>query len=220
TFIDMNVGEKCMAGARGLYPLIALATGRRNLYLLEGNVLTSGSVLDWLIEVGLMRDYSEIREAFEKAEEGRIVFIPALSGLGTPYAKPDARGVILGITRGTRREDLIRGAVEGVAMRCAEIIQYLEETTGIGIREIVADGGLSRSDDFLQSVANYSSKRVLRPVHLNGSAYGAYMLSKNVYLGRDPVESWEAPVVEKSFTPGETKEGFKATWSRTLRKLV
>ncbi|MEM3957757.1 MAG: hypothetical protein QXO47_06080 [Thermoproteota archaeon] len=83
-----------------------------------------------------------------------------------------------------------------------------------------ADGGLSRSDDFLQSVANYSSKRVLRPVHLNGSAYGAYMLSKNVYLGRDPVESWEAPVVEKTFTPGETKKGFKAIWSRSLGKLV
>jgi len=220
TFIDMNVGEKCMAGARGLYPLIALATKRRNLYLLEGNVLTSGSTLDWLIEVGLMKDYSEIREAFEKTGEGGIVFIPALSGLGTPYVKPDATGMILGITRGTRREDLIRGAVEGVAMRCVEILEYLEKTTGIRVQRVVADGGLSKSDDFLRTVANYSSKPVLRPVHLNGSAYGTYMLCKNILLGKDPVEAWEEPAVEKAFTPVEPRGELMARWTRALRRLL
>jgi len=220
TFIDMNVGEKPRPGARGLYPLIALATRRRTLYLLEGNVITSGSTIDWLIEVGLMKDYSEIRGAFEKAGEGRIVFIPALSGLGTPYVKPEAKGAILGITRATRREDLIRGALEGVAMRCAEIIQYLEENTGIRIMRIVADGGLSRSDEFLQAVANYSSKCVLRPAHLNSSAYGAYMLSKHIRRGEDPVEAWKETVFEKAYTPGGPRGGLGESWSKTLRKIL
>lgn len=219
SFVDMNVGERPCPGHTGLYPMVALATRKRFLYLLEGSVITSGSAVDWLIEVGLMRDYSEISNAFKSSKESTLV-IPAFSGLGTPYVRPDVRGAIIGITRGTRRENIIRGLIEGVAMRCSEVIGHVEKVSGVGFDTVLADGGLSKSDEFLQALADLSRKKIVRPRYLNGSAYGAYMISKLVNNGKDIIDSWAPPEIEKEFIPGKEPVEFKKLWDRGLNSLI
>ncbi len=220
SFIDVNVGEKPFPGNIGLYPMIALATTKKTLYMLEGSVITSGSAIDWLIDVGLMKDYSEIEEAFKSTEECNVVAIPALSGIGTPYVRPEIKGAMFGITRGTKRTDIIRGFVEGIAMRCAEVIEHIERVSKISLKEIFVDGGLSRSDAFLQVLADLSGKIIVRPEYLNGSAYGTYMLSKLVQEREDVIDNWRPQKIEKKFTPKETKKNFKRRWRDSMKALL
>ena len=219
TFIDLNVGERPYPGNRGLYPMVALETRNKTLYLLEGSVITSGSAVDWLISVGLMEDYSEISKAFDHEGE-EVIFIPALSGLGTPHIKPEVKGAIFGITRGTKREDIIRGLITGIAMRCGEIIKFIENSSGIRLSTIVADGGLSNSDELLQLVADFSGKEILRPIYLNGSAYGAYMLAKAVYEKKDVITAREQPMFDEKFAPRRDTKNLKEEWKKRIAKLI
>ncbi|KPU62881.1 glycerol kinase [Thermococcus sp. EP1] len=219
TFIDINVGEKPLPGATGLYPMIALGTRKKVLYLLEGSVITSGSAIDWLMNLGVLKDYSDIPKAFDQSED-EIIVIPALSGLGTPYVKPNVKGAIFELTRGTKKEDLICGMIKGIAMRCSEVIEHIEKNSQINIHPILADGGLSISDEFLQAVADFSSKQILRPLYLNGSAYGAYMLANAVYFKKDIIKSWKTPPIEKTFLPRKQKMEFKENWKKKVKKLI
>jgi len=220
SFIDVNVGEKPFPGNIGLYPMVALATTKKSLYMLEGSVITSGSAIDWLVDVGLMKDYSEIEEAFKGSDESGVIAIPALSGLGTPYVRPEIKGAIFGITRGTKRVDIIRGFVEGVAMRCVEVIEHIERVSKISSKEIFVDGGLSRSDAFLQVLADLSGKIIMRPKYLNESAYGTYMLSRLVREQKDVIDSWEPQEIEKKFTPAKDKKEFKKRWRENIRLIL
>jgi len=219
TFIDINVGEKPLPGALGLYPMVALGTKEHTLYLLEGSVITSGSAVEWLVDVGLITDYSEISTAFAESEN-ELIFIPALSGLGTPHIRPNVKGTIFDITRGTKRADLVKGMIDGIAMRCAEIIDHIESNSKIKIEKIMADGGLSKSDEFLQSVADLSLKDIMRPKYLNASAYGAYLLSEAVYSHRDVIASWKPPKIEKIFRPMNKRSEFKKKWKKRLKTVI
>lgn len=219
TFIDINVGEKPIPGARGLYPMVAISTREHTLYLLEGSVITSGSAIDWLMDIGLIKDYSEISTAFDKIKN-EIILVPALSGLGTPYIKPDVKGAVFNITRGTTKADLVRGMVDGIALRSAEVIEYIERNSKIKIEKIMADGGLSNSDYFLQSVADFSSKEILRPKYLNASAYGAYRLSEDVFYGKDIITAWKPIQIEKVFQPVNNRSEFKRMWKKRVKKLI
>jgi len=220
SFVDLNVGEKPYPGNIGLYPLVALVTRRKSLYMLEGSVITSGSAIDWLLEVGLMKEYSEIDEAFKVTEKSSLVVIPALSGLGTPYVKPEIKGAIFEITRATKRTDIIKGLVEGIAMRCAEIVEHIEGSSGIFTKEIIVDGGFSRSNAFLQTLADLSGKVIVRPRYLNGSAYGAYMLSKLVKEGKDVIENWKPQEVDKKFIPAKDMADFRRKWKEKINLLL
>ncbi len=221
TFIDMNVGERAYAGDIGIYPLVALGTRNKTLYLLEGIINNSGSAIDWLIDIGLMKDYDEIEKAFEKRETGELIFIPALSGLNTPYLRPEIKGAIFGLTRGTDRFDIIRAMVTGIAVRCSEVIEFLEKISGIRIEKVMADGGFSKNDEFLQLVSDLSGKEILRPQFLNGSAYGTFMLARAIHQNNDVIASWSTPRLEKIFKPTRGKDiSIKNLWRSYLDILL
>ena len=222
TFVDMNVGKKPIGGGRGIFPMISLKSGDRVHYMLEGFVKSTGSAIDWLIKVGLMDDYSDISKACRDIERGcTLTFIPALSGLGSPYERPEIKGVLKDITSSTSREEIIRGMVTGIAMRCTEVIGSLESLSGKKVDKVLAEGGMSKSDDFLQLVSDLSGKKILRPTYLNGSAYGAYMMAKAVYKGKDPVEFWHQPKIGKIFTPRDRDyEDFKERWEKCIESNI
>lgn len=199
-FIDINVGVKPLPAARGAYPMIALSTKERVLYLLEGFVTSAGSAIEWLMRIGLLKDYPELDEAAPRGRSG-IVFVPALDGLGTPFLKPDARAVLADLSSATTREDLIRGVLEGIAACCSIVIDHLQEASGIKIPGALADGGLAQSNFFLQLLADSSARRIARTRYANCSAYGAYMLCERIARGLDPIEYWSPPEISRVFEP-------------------
>ena len=221
TFVDINVGERPYPADAGVYPLIALKTKNKTLYLLEGSVNSTGSAIEWLIEVGLIEDYLDISRTFSNPELPSLVFIPAFSGLSTPYNRPDVKGALFEITRDSTRDDIVKALIAGIAMRCAEVIEALEKASGIKVSEVIADGGASASDDLLQLISDFSGKSILRPFSLNGSAYGTYMIAKAVYENRDIIEAWKKTNIEKRFVPsGKNYEEFRMMWRDSLKKLL
>ena len=221
SFIDMIVGDQPLPGYKGIYPMVALSTGDSTLYLLEGFVNSTGSAIDWLKKVGLIEDYSEIVLACSNKEECKLTFIPAFSGLATPYVEPGIKGTIMNVTMDTSKEDLVRGMITGLAMRCGEVIDSLEKVSKVKVDSVLADGGASRIDEFLQIISDISEKKIERPKMLNGSAYGTYMLAKSILEGNDIIDGWEAPEIDKSFEQdGRDYTDFKKEWENGLRAMV
>lgn len=220
SFIDFNVGKKICPGGVGTYPMVALRTQNEVLYLLEGMVNATGSAIDWLKNISFMEDYSEISEAFEKSSGDDPTFIPSLSGLSSPYVRPELNGAIFNITHATKEEGFIRALIKGISMRCSEVVESLEETTEIEAEKVVADGGASESDDLLQLISDLSDREISRPSSLNGSAYGAQMLAKAVHREEDPIKAWTSTELEKTFQPRKNQhEEFKRSWDEAMKKL-
>ncbi len=222
SFIDMIVGEQALPGDVGIYPMVALGSDRKVLYLLEGFVNSTGSAIDWLKKIGLIEDYYEIHTAFsERKSDSELTFVPALSGLASPYACSKIKGTVINITLDTSKHDLVCGMIIGLAIRCAEVVEALEKVSGVNVNKILADGGASRIDEFLQLTADISQKRLERAEMLNGSARGAFMLAKRVLEGRDVIESWERSEIEKVFEPSkEDHEHIKQSWNECIQSLL
>ncbi|MEM1667474.1 MAG: FGGY family carbohydrate kinase [Thermofilaceae archaeon] len=199
-FIDVNVGARPPPAARGIYPMVALTTRKNALYLLEGFVTTAGSAIEWLLRIGVLKDYSELDEAATKGRSG-VIFVPALEGLGTPFMKPDARAVLANLSSDTTREDLIRGVLEGIAACCSLAMSHLQRASHVEIPEVFADGGLTQSNVFLQLLADFSARKIVRTHYSNNSAYGAYMLCERIIRGEDPIEHWTPPGISRIFEP-------------------
>ncbi len=221
SFLDIIVGDQPLPGGVGIYPMVALSSEDKILYLLEGFVNSTGSSFDWLKKVGLIKEYSEIGSICGAKEESRLVFIPALSGLASPYVKPGIKGTIMNLTMDTSKEDLVNGLVTGLAMRCAEVVDSLEDISQVEVKRVVADGGASKIDEFPQLIADLSDKSIEKPKMLNGSAYGTFMLAKKNLKDEDIIHSWEKPDIEKRFTPRERGyEDFKDDWKKGLKALM
>jgi len=221
TFVDLNVGEKPKPASPGLYPMVALKTREKTLYLLEGIINASGSAVDWLLSVGLIKDYSEISDAFKDPTLPRVLFIPAFAGLSTPYLRPDFRGALLNLSFSVGKEDIIKALVAGIAMRVVEVVKAMESGARVEIGSLLSDGGASRIHPLLQLIADFSGKRILLPKELNGSAQGTFMIARAVAEGRDVLSAWEKPVVERVFEPsGERHEDFRRLWEEFMGRLL
>jgi len=220
-FIDMNTGTRPSPGDIGIYPMVALATKKQLYYQLEGAVNAVGSAIDWLIEIGFIKDYKEIANAFKKSnEDANILFIPPLSGLNSPYLRPDVKAAVFNLTRDSNRYDFTKSMIQGLAMRCSEVINTLEKVSNIKIERVIADGGVSQNNEYLQLVADLSGKTVIRPKNLNGTAYGTFMLAKAVHNKKDVIKSWTPPEVDKTFQPQKTYDEFKEQWNQKLGMLL
>ena len=149
-FLLMNTGETPCVSRHGLVTTIAAGLGGHVTYALEGSVFVGGAVIQWLRDE--MRFLSEASDAEYYAQKvdstGGVYFVPAFTGLGAPYWDMYARGAIVGITRGTKREHIIRAAQESIAYQSMDLVAAMEKDTGVPLRELRVDGGASR-DAFL-----------------------------------------------------------------------
>ncbi len=206
TFIDINVGSIPQPARFGTYPLVALKVGEVVRYLLEGIVQSTGSAVEWLVSIGIIKNPEEASSLAYESESEDIIFIPSLAGLGTPYWDPEAKGLIYGITRGSKREDIVKGLLDGIAVRCAQVINILEDATGISIEEIIADGNASRNDYMLQAIADFSGKKILRVRNLEGTSRGTFLLTKGGLEKHDIRHVHRQPVIDKVFTPQKKRQ--------------
>ena len=172
SFVLVNVGGERGPAPPGLLKTVAaVAPGHDAQYAIEGSVLTSGAVVQWLRDgLGIAADADEVeRLAVEAGSSGGVTFVPALAGLGSPYWDPDVRGLIAGITRGTTRGHIARATLEGIAHQVADVLEAHPD----GVAFLRADGGASRNGFLMQFQADLLGRPVEVVAEKESTAVGA-----------------------------------------------
>lgn len=178
-FLLMNTGEQLCRSENGLLTTIAIGLNGRVQYALEGSVFVGGAVIQWVRDE--LRFISESRDAEYYASKvpdtGGVYLVPAFTGLGAPYWDMYARGALIGLTRGTNRDHIIRAAQESIAYQSWDLVDAMEKDTGIPLSALNADGGASRDKFLMQFQADILNKPVRRPVIRETTALGAALLA-------------------------------------------
>ena len=203
-FLLMNTGDTPVASKNGLITTIAIGLEGKVQYALEGSVFVGGAVIQWLRDE--MRFFTDSRDAEYYAQKvdsnGGVYLVPAFTGLGAPYWDMYARGAILGITRGTKREHIIRAAQESIAYQVADLVQAMEADTGMPLNWLKADGGASRDRFLMQFQADILAKEVRRPAIRETTALGAaYLAGLATGVWKDQEEIKRLWMCETTFAP-------------------
>ncbi len=209
-FLLMNTGETRIESKNGLLTTIAATCSGENVqYALEGSVFSGGSVIQWLRDE--MRFFTESRDAEYYAskvtDSGGVYLVPAFTGLGAPYWDMHARASLTGMTRGTKREHIIRAAEESIAYQSADLLSAMENDIGTCISSLKVDGGATRDNFLMQFQADILGKNVLRPTVRETTALGAaYLagLSSGFWSSRDELLSENE--IERTFESSVTEE--------------
>ncbi len=179
-FLLVHTGSRPVASRHGLLTtLAASAEGAEARYALEGSVFTAGAAVQWFRDgLKAIGDAPMIDQlSLEANSESELIFVPALSGLGAPHWSPEARGTIFGVTRGTSVADLARATLEGIAFETADLVTAAAADLGAPIGELRVDGGLARSDPFLQYQADLLGAPIRRGAETESTALGAALLA-------------------------------------------
>jgi glycerol kinase len=178
-FLLMHTGDQPVASRNRLLTTAALGPTGEPAYALEGSVFIAGAAIQWLRdELGLIGASAESeRLARASRERTHPYLVPAFVGLGAPYWDADARGAIVGITRGTSRADLVRAALDSIAYQVRDVVVAMERDTGRRVRELRVDGGATANDYLMQFQADVLGRPVRRPAMAETTALGAAMLA-------------------------------------------
>ncbi|MBI3131763.1 MAG: glycerol kinase [Acidobacteria bacterium] len=179
SFVLLNTGDRRVASTRGLLTTVAWRLGEASTFALEGGSFVAGALVQWLRDgLGIIGSAAEV-EALARSvpDSAGVVVVPALAGLGAPHWRPEARGLIHGITRGTTSAHLARAALEGIAHAQADILEAMAEELGGPLTELRVDGGAAANDLLMQMQADLLGIPLLRPKLLETTALGAAMLA-------------------------------------------
>jgi glycerol kinase len=196
-FLLLHTGDKVVQSANGLVST-ACAQTRGKEYALEGSVFVGGAVVQWLRDqLGFFSSSGEVeRLAAEVMDCGDVFVVPAFTGLGAPYWDANARGTIIGLTRGTTKAHIARAALESIAFQSAEVLQAMQKDSGNKLAELRVDGGAAANDLLMQFQADVLGVPVVRPRVLETTALGAaYLagLTVDLWKSRDELaQHWQA----------------------------
>jgi len=178
-FLLMHTGEKAVRSQHGLLTTIAATAGTRTQYALEGSVFVAGAAVQWLRDEMRMVHTSAQTEAACQAvpDTGGVYVVPAFAGLGAPYWNPYARGTIVGVSRGTSKEHMIRATVESMAYQVYDLLEAMEQDSGLELQSLKVDGGASANDFLMQFQADLLHAELRRPRCIESTALGAACLA-------------------------------------------
>jgi len=178
-FLLMNTGDRAIESHNGLLTTVAWRLGGQTTYALEGSTFIAGAAVQWLRDgLGLISSAGEIEAlAARVPDTDGVCFVPALTGLGAPHWRPDARGVITGLTRGTTAAHLARAALEGIAFQCFEVLEAMQKDQGRPLAALKVDGGAAANDLLMQFQADLLGVSLVRPAMLETTALGAACLA-------------------------------------------
>lgn len=223
-FMLQTTGERAVASKNRLLTTIALRGRQKTKYALEGSVFMGGAVIQWLRDgLGFIREASEVGAlAATVADAGGVYFVPAFTGLGTPYWDPHARGLIVGLTRGVTRGHLARAALEGIAHQVADLFDAMRADSGLPLAEIRVDGGASRSDLLMQTQADLCGTPLVRPACVETTALGAaYLAGLAVGVWKSPADLRALHSIDRRFEPslpaGRVAE-LRGRWKRAVER--
>lgn len=225
-FLLMNTGKIPYESKSGLLTTIAIGIDGEVEYALEGSVFVGGAVIQWLRDE--MRFINESRDAEYYAQKvsdtGGVYLIPAFTGLGAPYWDMYARGAIVGITRGTKREHIIRAAQESIAYQSMDLVKAMENDTGLNLSVLNVDGGASRDGFLMQFQADILNKNIKRPVIKETTALGAaYLAGLAVGIWKNRDELKNNINYEAEFTPNmkeERREQLIKGWHKAVGRSL
>lgn len=199
----MTAMERALADPGVLVNTVAWKMGKNVRYALEGSVFVGGSCIQWLRDGLQIIKASPETDAMARSlssNEG-VYFVPALTGLGAPYWDPCARGMIIGITRGTRREHFARAALEGIAYQVKDVVDAMERIAGTGARRLRVDGGAAKNDFLMQFQADILGIPIERPVSIETTAFGAAGIA-GIHAGFwTQKEFFNGRKIDRVFTP-------------------
>ncbi len=227
-FLLAHTGGRIVPSRRGLITTLAATLGDQPpQYALEGSVFVAGAAVQWfrdgLKAIGASYEINPL--SLESDPSMDVIFVPALTGLGAPYWHPSARGTIFGLTRATSIADLARATLEGVAFQVTDLIEAMNHDLGYPLTDIRADGGMAKSDPFLQFQADLLGLPIHRSPHTESTALGAALLAGlGAGLWPDLATAIE-PIASggRTLTPGRDDEWRKqvhARWRQAVETVI
>ncbi len=223
-FLLLNTGPFAIPSRHGLLTTIGWQIGKQITYCLEGSVFIAGAAVQWLRdELQIIKSSDEIEAlAREVPDNGGVYFVPALVGLGAPYWDSQARGAIVGLSRGSGRAHLARAALESMAYQTRDILEAMQDDAGIQLRSLKVDGGASANNLMLQFQADILGTSVQRPVVHETTALGAaYLAGLAVGYWQNQSEISANWALDREFhpdLPAAAREHQYATWQRAVER--
>lgn len=208
-FVLMNTGQEMIRSKNGLLTTIAWGIDGKVSYALEGSVFIAGAAIQWLRdELRLVYDSPQSEYYANKIEDtDGVVVVPAFTGLGAPYWDMYARGGIFGLTRGTKREHLVRATLESLAYQSKDVIEAMQEDAKIPLAYLRVDGGASANNFLMQFQADMLNTEVHRPRTLETTSLGAaYLAGLAVGYWKDLDEISEDFSIDRTFKPQMSQE--------------
>ncbi|PHS35802.1 MAG: glycerol kinase [Alkaliphilus sp.] len=226
-FMLMNTGEKFIPSNNGLLTTLAWGVDGKVEYALEGSIFVAGAAVQWLRdELKIIRDAEDSEYLASKVEDTNGVYmVPAFVGMGAPYWDMYARGAIVGLTRGAKAEHLIRATLESIAYQTRDVLEAMQEDSGLELKDLRVDGGAVSNNFLMQFQADILGVSVQRPIITETTALGAaYLAGLAVGFWNSKEEIAKNWAVEKVFNPDmdeskkeEKYKGWKKAVSRSLK---
>jgi glycerol kinase len=223
-FLLMNIGGKPVLSRRNLLTTIAWGIGRKIEYALEGSVFIGGAVVQWLRDgLRMIQQASESeRLASSLQSNDGVYFVPAFVGLGAPYWDMYARGAILGITRGTTPAHIARAALESIAYQTRDVLECMEEDSGMRLKELRVDGGAAANEFLMQFQADILGVPVVIQDITETTALGAaYMAGLAVGFWEDQQQIASNYIVKRKFLPrmsSKQRESLYQKWKMAVER--
>lgn len=222
-FLLMNTGKKAIVSNTGLLTTIAASTGEQPEYALEGSVFVAGAAIQWLRDgMRMIKSAPQSEEyAVEVEDTGGVYVVPAFAGMGAPYWNPYARGTILGVTRGCKKEHFIRATLESIAYQTIDVLKAMEQDSGITLKSLKVDGGASANNFLMQFEADILHTEVRRPKCIETTALGAaYLAGLATGYWKDRTEIKENWQLGRAFSPAmeeEKREALLKGWQKAVK---
>ncbi len=203
-FALMHTGGEASPSESRLLSTTAASPSASPQFALEGAIFVAGAVIQWLRdELGLIATAADSEQAASSvADTGGVYMVPAFTGLGAPYWNAGARGILTGLTRGTRTEHVVRAALESIAYQTRDLVEAMESDCGGSLSELRVDGGATANDFLMQFQADILGVPVTRPAYPETTALGAAFLAglaSGFWSGTDELETFWS--VDRRFEP-------------------
>jgi len=221
-FMLMNIGKDFIASKNNLLTTVAWKINGEIQYAFEGSIFIAGAAVQWLRDgLGIIQTSADVERLALSVEDTQgVYFVPAFAGLGAPYWKPDVRGTIVGLSRGTNRGHIARATIESIAYQTMDVLKAMEADAGMEIKELRVDGGATANDLLMQFQSDLLNCKVIRPTVVETTALGAaYLAGLAVGYWKNVEEIQQLWKSEKAFIPGGDKaaisKGIKG-WKRAI----
>jgi glycerol kinase len=223
-FMLMNTGGRAVPSQNGLLTTVGWKLGNDVVYALEGSTFIAGAMVQWLRDgLGIIGSAREIEAlAASVPDAGGVVAVPALAGLGAPHWRPEARGIITGLTRGTTKAHLARAVLEGIALQIADLLGAMQADAGVPVRALKVDGGASANNLLMQYQADVLGCEIVRPALVETTALGAALLA-GIAAGvwkdtGDAARAWREERRFKPEMPQAQVEEHKRRWKSAVER--
>ena len=219
-FMLTNTGSTAVQSKNNLLTTIAWQEPNGDItYALEGSVFVAGAAVQWLRDgLGIFEAANEIEDlASQVSDSGGVVFVPALTGLGAPHWNPDAKGTILGITRGTTKQHLARATLDAIAFQVRDLVSAISADTKVKLKSLRVDGGAARNNLLVQLQANCLGVPVIRGKDLESTALGAAFLAglgAGVWGSKEDLR--DIFELDRSFEPEPFDENIFESWTKAV----